>query len=178
MTRAPARRSRSPLTARVQVGPRSMWLGQVVPGSFRRSSRPAAQVGPAAGGAPPLLRLMASSPPVTPPSKSAWPTMPSREYNRRRTMRSRRWRSIQSGLPELALLRHMRHQELWRAVGTHYGPTRIYGPTGHAIEGTAQQTFRSFHLSYCSPASALSVTTTGRQRSVRARTSPPPPEPA
>ena len=36
--------------------------------------------------------------------------------------------------------RHMRHQELWRAVGTHYGPTRIYGPTGHAIGGTAQQT--------------------------------------
>ena len=23
-----------------------------------------------------------------------------------------------------------------RAVGTHYGPTRIYGPTGHAIGGT------------------------------------------
>jgi hypothetical protein len=39
----------------------------------------------------------------------------------------------------------MRHQELWRAVGTHYGPTRIYGPTGHAIGGTAQQTLRSFY---------------------------------
>jgi hypothetical protein len=33
----------------------------------------------------------------------------------------------------------MQHQELWRAVGTHYWPTRIYGPTGHAIGGTAQQ---------------------------------------
>ena len=33
----------------------------------------------------------------------------------------------------------MRHQELWRAVGTHYGPTRIYRPMGHAIGGTAQQ---------------------------------------
>ena len=30
---------------------RSMWLGHVVPGSFRRGPRPAAQVGPAAGGA-------------------------------------------------------------------------------------------------------------------------------
>ena len=36
----------------------------------------------------------------------------------------------------------MRHQEFWRAVGTHYGPTRIYGPTGHAIGGTAQQALR------------------------------------
>jgi hypothetical protein len=35
-----------------------------------------------------------------------------------------------------SLLRHMRHQERVRAVGTHYGPTRIYGPTGHAIGGT------------------------------------------
>ena len=39
----------------------------------------------------------------------------------------------------MMMMRHMRHQELWRAVGTHYGPTRIYGPTGHAIGGTAQQ---------------------------------------
>jgi hypothetical protein len=46
------------------------------------------------------------------------------------------------------LLRHMQHQELWRAVGTHYGPTRIYGPTGHAIGGTAQQALRSFYRSY------------------------------
>ncbi len=72
----------------------------------------------------------------------------------------------------LTLLRHMQHQELWRAVGTHYGPTRIYGPTGHAIEGTAQQTLQSFYRSYRIRASALSVTTTGRQRSVGARTSP------
>jgi hypothetical protein len=71
--------------------------------------------------------------------------------------------------PPEGVLRHMRHQELWRAVGTHYGPTRIYGPTGHAIGGTAQQTLRSFYRSYRSRASALSVTTTGRQRSVGAR---------
>ncbi len=44
--------------------------------------------------------------------------------------------------------------------------------------GTAQQALRSFYRSYRSSASALSVTTTGRQRSVEARTSPPPPEPA
>ncbi len=43
------------------------------------------------------------------------------------------------------LVRHMRHQELWRAVETHYGPTRIYGPTGHAIGGMAQQALRSFY---------------------------------
>ncbi len=43
------------------------------------------------------------------------------------------------------LLRHMRHQELWRAVGTHYGQTRIYGPTDHAIRGTAQQALLSFY---------------------------------
>ena len=36
----------------------------------------------------------------------------------------------------------MRHQERVQAVGTHYGPTRIYGPTGHAIGGTAQQALR------------------------------------
>ena len=36
----------------------------------------------------------------------------------------------------------MRHQELWRAVGTHYGPTGISGPTGHAIGGTARQALR------------------------------------
>ncbi len=36
----------------------------------------------------------------------------------------------------------MRHHELWRAVGSHYGPTQIYGPTGHAIGGTAQQALR------------------------------------
>ena len=26
----------------------------------------------------------------------------------------------------------MRHQEHWQAAGTHYGQTRIYGPTGLA----------------------------------------------
>ena len=44
--------------------------------------------------------------------------------------------------PPEGVLRHMRHQEFWRAVGTHYGPTRIYGPTGHVIGGTAQQALR------------------------------------
>ena len=44
--------------------------------------------------------------------------------------------------PPEGVLRHMRHQELWRAVGTHYGPTLIYGLTGHAIGGTAQQALR------------------------------------
>ncbi len=43
------------------------------------------------------------------------------------------------------MLQHMRHQELWRAVGTHYGLTRIYGPMGHAIGGTAQQALQSFY---------------------------------
>ncbi len=80
--------------------------------------------------------------------------------------------------PPEGVLRHMRHQELWRAVGTHYGPTRIYGPMGHAIKGTAQQALQSFYHSYRSRASALSVTTTGRQRSVGEWTSPSPPEPA
>jgi hypothetical protein len=46
------------------------------------------------------------------------------------------------GSPKRRLLLHMRHQELWRAVGTQYGPTRIYWPTGHAIRGTAQQALR------------------------------------
>ena len=59
-----------------------------------------------------------------------------------------------------SLLRLMRHQELWRAVGTHYGLTRIYEPTGHAIGGTTQQTLRSFYSRYHSQAAALSVTTT------------------
>ncbi len=37
--------------------------------------------------------------------------------------------------PPEGVLRQMRHQELWRAVGTHYGPTRIYGPTAMPSEG-------------------------------------------
>ncbi len=47
--------------------------------------------------------------------------------------------------PTEGVLQHMLHQELWRAVGTQYGPTRIYGPTGHAIGGTAQQALQSFY---------------------------------
>ncbi len=78
--------------------------------------------------------------------------------------------------PPEGVLRHMRQQELWRAVGTHYGPTRIYEPTGHAIGGTAQQAIRSFYHSYRSQAWA--VTTTGRQRPVGVWTSQPPQEPA
>ncbi len=31
------------------------------------------------------------------------------------------------------VLHHLRHQEHLQAVGTHYWPTQIYGPTGHAI---------------------------------------------
>ncbi len=65
--------------------------------------------------------------------------------------------------PPEGVLQHMQYQELWRAVRTHYGLTRIYGPTGHAIRGTAQQALWSFYCSYRSQASALSVTNTGRQ---------------
>ncbi len=40
------------------------------------------------------------------------------------------------GKPALSyLLRRRRHPERMRAVGTHYGPTRILGPTGYAIGG-------------------------------------------
>ena len=45
--------------------------------------------------------------------------------------------------PPEGVLRHMRHQERMRAVGTHYGPTRIYEPTGHTIGGTPQLALRS-----------------------------------
>ena len=45
--------------------------------------------------------------------------------------------------PSKGMFRRTRHQERWLAVGTHYGPTRIYGPTGHAIGGTAQLALRS-----------------------------------
>jgi hypothetical protein len=63
--------------------------------------------------------------------------------------------------PPEGVLRHMRHQERVRAVGTHYGPTRIYGPTGDAIEGTAAGTPELLQQITCQ-ASALPVTTTGR----------------
>ncbi len=71
----------------------------------------------------------------------------------------------------------MRHQELWRAVLTHYDPTRIYWPTGHAIGGTAQQELRELLLQITRQASTLLVTTTGLQRPAGVWTSPPP-EPA
>jgi hypothetical protein len=61
--------------------------------------------------------------------------------------------------PPEGLLRHMRHQELWRAVGTHYGPTRIYGPTAMPSEGRQSRHSGSFYRSYRSRASALSVKT-------------------
>jgi hypothetical protein len=61
------------------------------------------------------------------------------------------------------LLRHMRHQELWRAVGTHYGSTWIYGPTAMPSEGRHSRHSGSFYRSYRSWASALPVTTTGQK---------------
>jgi hypothetical protein len=87
--------------------------------------------------------------------------------------------------PPEGVVRRMRHQEPMRAVGTHYGPTRIYGPTGHAIGGTAQQALRIFYRSYRSyrsRADTLSVTTTGPpelpEDGTRRWTSPwPPPGP-
>ena len=42
-----------------------------------------------------------------------------------------------------SVLRRMRHQEHWQAVGAHHGPTRIYGPTVRAMGGTAQLALRS-----------------------------------
>ncbi len=42
--------------------------------------------------------------------------------------------------------------------------SRCYGPTGHAIGGTAQQALWSLPTCYLRRASTLSVTTTGRQR--------------
>jgi hypothetical protein len=53
-------------------------------------------------------------------------------------------RPVRPGDKKQWLLRRTRHQEHWLAVGTHYGPTRIYGPTGHAIGGTAQLGSRGF----------------------------------
>ena len=72
------RRSRSPLTARVPVGPRSMWLGLVVPGSFRRGPRPAAPVGSAACGA---VRRCAEQ---LLPGSAPWPAVPHRGLRSRR----------------------------------------------------------------------------------------------
>ena len=54
-----------------------------------------------------------------------------------------------------------------QAVGTHYGPTRIYGPTGHAIGGTAQQALRS------SSAAAFTAAPTHYQSPLPARRSCP-----
>jgi hypothetical protein len=62
------------------------------------------------------------------------------------------------------LLRRTRHQECRRAAGTHYGPTQIYRPTGHAIGGTActactsELVYRCYRLR----AAPLSVKTTDR----------------
>ncbi len=49
--------------------------------------------------------------------------------------------------PPEGVVRRMRHQEPMRAVGTHYGPTWIYGPTGHAIGGICIQALR--HVIRC-----------------------------
>ena len=45
---------------------------------------------------------------------------------------------VSSSICPCLMLRRTRHQEHWRAVETHFRPTRIYGPTCHAIGGTAQ----------------------------------------
>ena len=52
----------------------------------------------------------------------------------------------------LLLLRHTRHLEHWRAVGAHYGPTQIYGPTGYrpchwrdCTAGTPEVIYCSYH---------------------------------
>ena len=66
------------LSARVQVSVRSMWLGHVVPGSFRRGPRPAAPVGPAAGGA---VQRCAEQ---LLPDSAPWPAVPHRGLRSRR----------------------------------------------------------------------------------------------
>jgi hypothetical protein len=53
------------------------------------------------------------------------------------------WIAESSGDPQGSLSHRMRRREHMRAVVRHYGPTRIYGPTRHAIGGTAQQALRS-----------------------------------
>jgi hypothetical protein len=45
----------------------------------------------------------------------------------------------------------MLHQERVLAVGTHYGQTLIYWPTGHAIRGTAQQALLELLLQITQP---------------------------
>ena len=81
---APAPRSRSPITARVPVGPRSMWLGHVVPASFRRCPRPTAPVGPAAGDAVRCAKQLL-------PGSAPWLAAPQRG---RRSLRCRAERTI------------------------------------------------------------------------------------
>ena len=56
----------------------------------------------------------------------------------------------------------MQHQERMRAVGTHYEPTQIIGPTDHVIEGTAQLWQELIYRCYRLLSAPLSVTTTGR----------------
>ncbi len=72
LTSAQALLSRSPLTARVPVGPQSMWLGHVVPGSFHRGSRSASPVWSAAGGAGWLCTEQLL------PGSAPWPEVPHR----------------------------------------------------------------------------------------------------
>jgi hypothetical protein len=68
-------------------------------------------------------------------------------------------RCDQEELPRLASQKgccnicQRQHQELWQAVWTHYGPTRIYGTTvtGHAIGGTAQQALQELLLQLQQP---------------------------
>ena len=72
------------------------------------------------------------------------------------------------------LLRHMRHQEHMQAVGTHCGPTRIIGPTGHAIGGTAQHSGDHLKLP-TSPCHATISDYYGPGGAAGGWTSPPPP---
>ncbi len=69
-------------------------------------------------------------------------------------------RRIPHGHTVNGMLRLMRHPEHMRAVWTHYEPTQIYGPTGHAIGGTAQMALSS--SSTAAITATLSVTTTDR----------------
>ncbi len=62
--------------------------------------------------------------------------------------------------PREGVLRHMQHMQ---AVGTHYGPSLIYGPTGHAITGTAQLALQELiYRCYYGRALPVSVLTAGR----------------
>ncbi len=66
-----------------------------------------------------------------------------------------------------------RHMRRVRTVGTHYGSTRIYGPTGHAIGGTAQQALRSLPTAATADDYATAGSEPTRQTRARDRDSEP-----